>query len=255
MSTVKLEIADGLATLTLDKGRGNAIDRPLIDDLRHELGVVEADPAVRGVLLASAHPTVFSPGLDLPTLIALQPRELEDLMLRFAHLVRELFTFPRPVVAAVSGHAVAGGCVLQLTADWKILRGDSVKVGLNELRVGVPLPWTVTSLINAVIPRQALAKVAAFGSNFSGQEALAVGLGDEIGPEEGFAVHCRSRLAELAERPTLAFATTKRNLRREASEAMAAREGELVRGFVDCWFSAESQERLQAAIAALKARG
>jgi enoyl-CoA hydratase/carnithine racemase len=93
---------------------------------------------VRGVLLCSAHPKLFCPGLDLLSLESYDAPALTRFMLRFAEMVWALFDLPKPLVAAVSGHAVAGGCILALTADERILR-QGASIGLNEVKIGVPL--------------------------------------------------------------------------------------------------------------------
>ncbi|MCY0726014.1 enoyl-CoA hydratase/isomerase family protein, partial [Klebsiella pneumoniae] len=82
---------------------------------------------------------------------------------------------PKPVVAAVGGHAVAGGCVLALTADWRVIKHGAV-IGLAEVRVGVPFPFGVVTLLERSIAPARLAEVALFGRNYESEEAVATGL-------------------------------------------------------------------------------
>ena len=90
-------------------------------------------------------------------------------------LIGALYALPKPLVAAVTGAAVAGGCILALTADHRIL-GQGSPIGLNEVRVGVPLPWWVLTLLRASISPSALTRAALLGDNYTDEEALAVGL-------------------------------------------------------------------------------
>src|SRR5919197_3651294 len=98
---VHVERRDGLAVLRLDKPRGNAIDAPLLDALLQAANALAKDATVSGVMLASAHPKLFCPGLDLVTLIDYDRPAMERFMLRFAEVVWALFGLPKPLVAAV----------------------------------------------------------------------------------------------------------------------------------------------------------
>jgi enoyl-CoA hydratase len=244
MSTIRMERADEIAVLRLDKGRGNAIDQALIDDLLRVVPELAKDAGVSGVLLASAHPKLFSPGLDLLGLVDLDRLAMERFMLRFAEAMGSLYGLPKPVVAAVNGPAVAGGCILALTADWRVLKRGA-PIGLNEVKVGVPLPWSVATLLRASVPPQSLARVALLGRNFADEEALAVGLADEIGDAEGFEAACMARLREFTEKDAAALARTKSYLRAGVLAEMKAREPELMQEWLESWFSETTRARIR----------
>ncbi len=248
--TVRIERRGGLALLRLDKPRGNAIDEALVAALGHAALELEQDDAVRGVLLASAHPKLFCPGLDLVALAGYDRAALERFMLGFADTVWALYSLPKPLLAAVSGAAVAGGCLLALTADHRVLRRGA-PIGLNEVRIGVPLPWSAALLLRATAPASALARIALLGRNFVDEEAVSVGLADELAEAEGFEERCLVRLAELAEKDAHAFGTTKRWLREAILREMKAHESERLGPFLDGWFAPATQERIRAAVAAL----
>ena len=244
MSGIRIEARGDLAVMRLDKPRGNAIDEPLVDALREAARSLAADAGVRGVLLASAHPKIFCPGLDLVSLIEHDRPQMERFMLRFAEAVWALYGLAKPVVAAVGGHAVAGGCILALTADHRVL-GRGAQMGLNEVRIGVPLPWSVSVLLRTVVPSSSLAQVALLGRNFAGEEAVAAGLADELAGADGFEEHCLARLREYAEKDPLAFGTTKSYLRADALRAMAAHEEERISEFLDGWFAEPTRSRMR----------
>ena len=231
--------------LRLDKQRGNAIDEPLVESLLEATARLAADASVHGVLLASAHPKVFCPGLDLVGLVDYDRPAMERFMLRFAEATWALYGFPKPVVAAVGGHAVAGGCILALTADYRVLRRGGAQMGLNEVRIGVPLPWSVSVLLRASIPSPSLAQVALLGRNFGDEEARAAGLADELADADGFEERCLERLQEFAEKDALAFAVTKSYLRGEGLVAMRTHERERIRQFLDGWFSEGTRRRMR----------
>jgi enoyl-CoA hydratase len=252
MNALRIERQASVAVLRFDKGRGNAIDPAFVEELRAAAAELAADESVRGVLLASAHPKLFCPGLDLVALQSLDRGAMEAFMLRFGDLARALYTLPKPMVAAVGGHAVAGGCILALTADYRVLRRGA-QIGLNEVKVGVPLPWSVSALLKASVPPSSLSRVALLGRNFEGEEALRLGIVDELADGEGFEAACLTRLAEFAEKDAYSLATTKRYLRAEAAEAMEQDRG-FVAEFLDGWFSPSTQERIRQTVASLAAK-
>ena len=251
MSTIRVERTDGLAILRLDKGRGNAIDEALIEDLLGVVPELAGDASVQGVLLASAHPKLFCPGLDLQGLVELNRGDMQRFMLRFSEAMGALYGLAKPVVAAVNGHAVAGGCILALTADWRVLKRGA-QIGLNEVKVGVPLPWSVATLLRASVPPPSLARVALLGRNFADEEALAVGLADELADADGFEAICLSRLAEFADKDTTAVGTTKAYLRAGFLQEMDAASTQAADDFLDAWFSPATRRRIDEIVASLK---
>ena len=254
MQTLRVERRQDLAVLRLDKARGNAIDARLLEDLMTACRELADDRAVRGVLLASVHPKLFCPGLDLVTLVDYDRPAFERFMARFGEVMRALYGLRKPVVAAVSGHAVAGGCILALTADWRVL-ARGAQIGLNEVRIGVPLPWSVSVMLRAALPPTSLARVALLGRNFSDAEALEVGLADGLAEAEGFEAACLTRLREFADRNPLALGATKAYLRAPALSEMEAREHELLPEFVSAWFSEPAQRWIRQTVASLAAKG
>ena len=251
MSGVRIEKQGPLAVLRLDKARGNAIDETLVDELMAAGTTLEADPAVRGVLLASAHPKLFCPGLDLVGLLEYDRPSMQRFMGKFAALVWGFYGLRKPVVAAVSGHAIAGGCILALTADHRVLARGGVQIGLNEVRIGVPLPWSVAVLLRATVPPGALARVALLGRNFADDEALQAGLADELADATGFEDFCLKRLEEFAEKDPTGVGTTKAWLRADALREMQKEEGRLSRDWLDAWFSDATRARISEIVAGL----
>jgi enoyl-CoA hydratase/carnithine racemase len=254
MSGVRIERQGRLAVARLDKARGNAIDDALAAELADAAAALGRDDTVDGVLLASAHPKLFCPGLDLLALVDFDRAGMERFMLRFSAAVWALYGLEKPVVAAVNGAAVAGGCILALTADHRVLRRGA-PIGLNEVKVGVPLPWSVTVLLRATVCGSALGRIALLGRNFADEDAVALGLADEIAAPDVFEETCLARLAEFAEKDARSLATTKRWLREPVIEEMKEHEPERLRAFLDGWFSPATRERVRATVAALAKKG
>lgn len=254
MSNIQVEIKDGIGTIRLAGPRGNAMSEALILDLSAALRTVGGEPSVKAVLLASAHPKLFCPGLDLVSLSVADRSELTTFMQHFSTVLTDLFALKKPVVAAVNGAAVAGGCLLALTADWRVVKRGA-PLGLNEVKVGVPLPWSAVMLLRAAVPAVSQTAVALLGRNFEGDAAVAAGLAHEVTDEEGFEALVAARLAEFAEKDAYAFGVTKGHLRGPAVASMREHEREFLGEFLDGWFSEGTQARIHKAVAALKSKG
>ena len=251
-TTVKIEKAEGLATLRLGREHGNAINEALVDDLLTAFQSVEADDEVRGAMLAASG-KLFSPGLDLQELSRLERPAMERFMSRFSACLLRMYTFPKPLVAAVHGHAVAGGCILALTADWRIL-GEDALIGLNEVQVGVPFPFGVAMMLREAVITPRREEVALFGRNYRGQDAVDTGLANELHAAGGFEEFCRERLEELASKDAHAFAITKRYLRAATVERVRAFDAQFLPEFLDGWFSESTRARVAEVVARLAKR-
>jgi enoyl-CoA hydratase len=251
MSTLRYQKDGRLGILRLDKARGNAIDDALLAELAAWAGEAMNDEGLGGVLLASAHPKLFCPGLDLVTLIERDRDEMRDFMARFAQTLWALYGLLKPMVACINGPAVAGGCILALTADSRVAaRGAAI--GLNEVRIGVPLPWSVVQLVRATLPPTAMAEVALLGRNFSDDDALRVGLVDALADRDRLEQAALARLQEFAEKDPLAFGATKGWSRSQVVAAMKAHESDTADVWLDAWFSAPTRERLRQTVDSLR---
>ena len=250
MGAVELSVESGLATCRFSRGHGNALNPALIDEMLTAFQELEGRSDVRGVLLASSG-KLFCPGLDLQELVELDRPAMTDFIARFNACILTLFGFSKPLVVALHSHAVAGGCVLALTADWRVL-AEGAKVGLNEVKVGVPFPFGVSMILRERIPTSRLTEVALLGNNFQGAAAVEVGLADELAPAEGFEPRCLERLQAFAERDPYAFSMTKRYLRSAAAERIRAHDTAFVRDFLDGWFAPATRERIQGIVASLQ---
>jgi enoyl-CoA hydratase len=222
------------------------------DDLIAVCAELAADSSVRGVMLA-AHGSIFCPGLDLQELVEFDRVEMERFVNQFTRCVAGLYAFPKPMVAAIHGHAIAGGCVLTLTADWRILHRNAL-IGLNEVRVGVPLPFGVAMILRESVPRTHLEEIALLGHNYRGDEARQAGLVHEVHDGEEFEARCLERLAEFASRDLAAMMQTKRYLRSGVTERIREGDAERVGEFLDRWFSEGTRTRIRGIVEKLRSR-
>jgi enoyl-CoA hydratase/carnithine racemase len=250
---VTLTREGAIGVVRLERAHGNAIEDGLVESLVATLAEAESDPAIGGVLL-TAGGKIFCPGLDLQDLFPLDREAMERFMRRFSAAVLTLYTFPKPVVAVVHGHALAGGCVLALCADWRVLRRGAI-TGLNEVKVGVPLPFGVALIVRDAVPKNKLTEVALLGRNAADEDAVAAGLADELADAESVEAAGRARLEEFLLKDAFAFAVTKRYLRSPVVERIRANNQLLLPEWLDGWFSRGTRARIAAIVAELKEKG
>jgi enoyl-CoA hydratase/carnithine racemase len=141
-----------------------------------------------------------------------------------------------------------------MCADWRVARRGAV-IGLNEVKVGVPLPFGVALIVRDAVPKHRLTAVALLGRNFSDEDALTSGLADELAEAEAVETQARARLDEFLAKDAFAFAVTKRYLRSPVVERVRANNALLLPEWLDGWFSKGTQERIAAIVADLKAKG
>ncbi len=221
----------------MDRAPANALNLALVEQLLAALETVRMDGA-RAIVL-TGRPGMFSGGLDVPELIQLDRRHIESFWGRFFSLTHQLAASPVPVVAAVSGHAPAGGAVLALHCDWRIGVAGRFRIGLNEVQVGLPVPPTIlVALELAVGPRQAL-RLASRGELVTMEEALAVGLLDELVQPDALLAAALARAGEWLALPPVAMNTTRLATKARLIRAL---EGPAdVATATSWWFSAETQ--------------
>ncbi len=241
MSTVTVTRSGKVALLRLENPPANAISRRVVKDLAEALEKLERD-AARALVLLAAGERFFSAGLDLILLHDLDRAAIEVFSKDFIGVLLKLFRFPGPVVAAVNGHAVAGGAILALTADRRILtRGDQL-LGLNEVQVGLPLPGPLFEVVRSALGRREASEVLLEGKNYGVDDALRIGLAHEVVEREELELRALAVAEKLSRIPQSAYRRMKEMLHADAEERIA-RKG-AADPFVDIWFEPETRRAM-----------
>lgn len=203
--------SDGLAILTIDEGKANAVSPALIAALARALDEVEAGRA-RGLVLTGSGKH-FSAGLDLATVSALSPADFDAFLLDFETTYSRLFFLPMPVVAAVNGNAVAGGCILAACADRRIAAKGDYKIGTNEVRIGVTCPSVVLDILRASLTPSRVHEIVLGAELYDPAAALERGLVDELVAPEAVLGRACEVARDWMKSPAPGFAAQKRELR------------------------------------------
>ena len=245
---MRIERHGEIALLRLENGKANAIGPELLDRLESLLAQLgEARAAV-----ITGQGSAFSAGLDLPALVGLNRAQMRSFIFRFDALMMRAFELPIPLVAAVNGHAVAGGCVLALQADVRIgVDRDSARIGLNETQLGIGLPSLVLETLRWQVPGPSLAVLALEGRLVSPREALQLGLLHELAGESELLPRTLERASKLAALPPAGIRMVKESLRRPVAAAARANEAAEAERWLETWFAPDSQRRLGETVARL----
>ncbi|WP_030784553.1 enoyl-CoA hydratase/isomerase family protein [Streptomyces sp. NRRL S-920] len=212
-----IDVADheGIALLTLDHGPVNALDRELLTGLAETL---EAVADARAVVLTGSGRS-FSAGVDLKRVIEGGAAYAEAFLPALHRATLALFDHPRPVVGALNGHALAGGCVLAAACDVRLMSGGSI--GLTELAAGVPFPAVCLEVVRHAVGPALDAMVLGAG-RLTPQQALAIGLVHELVEPEELLAAALLRANELCRAPSDVYALAKRQLHRPTHQRIGA---------------------------------
>ncbi|MCU1382895.1 MAG: enoyl-CoA hydratase/isomerase [Acidobacteria bacterium] len=207
-----------VAVLRMAHGKANAMDLEFCRALSLQVRACEQSDA--GALVLTGQGRIFSAGVDLPRLVEGGSAYAREFLPAMNHAFETLFAFPKPLVVAVNGHAIAGGCVLTCCADYRIMARDAGRIGIPELLVGVPFPVAPLEIVRFATPPQHLQALIYRGLTLSADEALRDGLIDAVGDPDGVVDAAVAVAAGLAEVPYEAFHLTKRLLREPAIRRM-----------------------------------
>jgi len=244
MTHLQLSREDGLACLTLHRGKVNAINVELLGELRTAVDELRADASVRAVIL-TGQGKFFSFGLDVPELYPLPRERFHEFLIAFTDLYATLYAFPKPVVAAINGHAIAAGCMLALACDRRLMAAAAGRIGLNEITFGAMVFAGSVEMLRASVGTPRAERVLIDGTLYSPEEALAVGLIDRIVEPEQLLTEAATEARAMASREPAAFAGLKSLLRGPVAKTMRSAEPPSLLQFLDVWYSEATREKLR----------
>jgi len=240
MPTVRAEDREGgVRLLTLDRPPANAIDIDLLEDLASALDAAREDDAVRAVVLTGAG-RFFSGGRDLAAVPSQAP-DARRLNRIFRDAFDKLFSLPKPTVAMINGHAIAGGLVLVLACDYRLGLDGEYKIGLNEVAIGASYPLVASEIVHLRLTHQRASELMLGAALYPASQALRLGVADELFPAETFTATVLRRAARLGSYPREVFAHTKHMLIRDAIARVRAETDEEAERVSALWSVPESR--------------
>ncbi len=244
---IELSRRGGIAVLTMAHGKANALDIEFCDAIVAEFNRLRGAPE-RAVVL-TGQGGMFSAGVNLLKLSDGGVDYVRRFLPALHRLYETIFFFGKPVIAAVNGHAIAGGCVLECCADKRIAAAGSARIGVTELLVGVPFPPMAFEVMRFATAPQYFADGMLSGATFTPDVALTRGLVDQV-VEPAQLLDCALAAVEtLAALPPATFALTKQQLRQSVTDAMERHGARVAAASEEIWTSAVTLDRVRAYVA------
>ncbi|HJQ23674.1 MAG TPA: enoyl-CoA hydratase/isomerase family protein [Blastocatellia bacterium] len=236
---IQLEDEAGIATLRLDRPPANALDLQFLTKLSETFAELEKRDDLRALIVTGTG-RFFSAGLDLKAVPSYSADEQQRLATELNRMVGRLYGLPLPVVAAVNGHSIAGGVIVQLCCDYRVGAAGDYKIGLTEARVGVVFPVAPMAVVQSELSRPAARVAVLLARNVSPEEALAQGLLDELQPAEQLLARARAIAEEMAALPRTSFGRIKRQMRATALAKIEDAVRNQNEPVLDSWLGAET---------------
>jgi enoyl-CoA hydratase len=245
---------DGIALLKLHYGKANAMDIELCQAVIEAFHQLRSSPAQAVVLTGEGR--MFSAGVDLVRTSAGGSAYVLEFLPVLNAMFDAVFHFPRPVVAAINGHAIAGGCVLACCADLRLMAKGEGKIGVTELLVGLPFPALAFEIMRLVTAPRFFPQAIYSGETFPSEGGFERGWISEVVAPELLLEKSVGAAKRLSALPPATFAMTKRQMHLDVVERME-REGDAIDAAVnDIWASPEATSRIRSFVeSTLKKKG
>ncbi|MBI3837740.1 MAG: enoyl-CoA hydratase/isomerase family protein [Planctomycetia bacterium] len=251
---IELEERGVVTVLRMARGKGNALNIEFITALIDALDQLERS-ATRAVVITGQN-NVFGAGVDLPAILAGGPQYVRQFLPLMVRAFERLVPFPKPLVAAVNGHAIAGGAIIMLACDARLLARGSARIGLSEIQVGVLYPAWALEIARFTTPPEHFSTLICTGRTWQPEEALARGLVDELVDADKLLDRACQVAGEMAAVPTAKFTATKLAVRSPMIESARRQAALTDAAVVDDWCSSETLGNIAAfAERSLKRKG
>jgi Delta3-Delta2-enoyl-CoA isomerase len=230
--------------LRLDRPPVNALSAELIAALRQAI-VAAPEDRVRALIL-SGSPGRFSAGLDIPSLMVLDRSTMDSVWRDFYGLLRTIAQSPIPIATAITGHAPAGGTVLSIFTDWRVMAQGDYRIGLNEVQVGIQMPPLILKALRRLIGPREAEHMAVAGELIPVQGALRIGLVDAVAEPEQVVNRALEWCQRLLALPAEAMLGTRRDARADLCALFDEDTEAELREVTALWWRPETQNTLRA---------
>ncbi|NEU08793.1 enoyl-CoA hydratase/isomerase family protein [Flavihumibacter sp. R14] len=243
MSTIKVTIKDRTAIIGLDRGRSNAINAEMVAELSQMVKSIENDDNAAGLIITGKE-GFFSAGLDLIELYDYNEVMIRKFWEDFLQMVRVLASFRKPFLTAISGHSPAGGCVVALCSDYRIMTEGKYIIGLNEVPVGIIVPDSIFHLYSFWLGQAKAYRFLLEGKLLNTQEALENGLVDELVDGGALVSAAERQMRKYLQMDQTTWQQSKVNLRKELLIKVNADPSESLDRMLKQWWSPSTRSIL-----------
>lgn len=249
--TLDCDIHDGIQTVSLNRGKANPINHQMVIDLRQLIHSSNQNTDIRGSIL-TGKPGYFSAGLDVIELYSYDRDKMKSFWIDLAALLADLASSPKPWIAAVSGHSPAGGCVLALCCDQRVMAEGAYRIGLNEVPVGIVVPMPIYYLYANIIGERLAYQYLLEGRLMLPQEAQACGLVDAVVSDEALMTEANVRLQGYLKLNPTVWQESKKSLRAPLHHHLTADFETTFASTLNHWWSPESRQQVGEMVQKLK---
>lgn len=244
MPCVELEKQNKIAIVRLNRGKVHALNEVLVDELTDCFDQLEQDQTTEAVILTGSD-KFFSFGLDIPELFPYSQADFKIFLQKFTTLYKNMYLLGKPLVAAINGHCIAGGCILASTADNRIMVGGKAKIALNEASFGSTIFAGAMAILRTQVGQQNAEKIALSGAMFTPQEALEMSLVDDLCEETDLMEKALKNASRMISGYPEAYGSVKQLLRRPIVSNWEKFEPESIEQFIEIWYSPSVRENLK----------
>lgn len=244
MQFLQLEKEEGIVIVTLTRGKVNALNVHVIEEMTDCFNTIADDPEVKAVIITGKG-KFFSFGFDIPEFLHYPKEDFVRYLNKFTDFYTALFLYPKPVIAALNGHTIAGGCMIAISCDYRIMTSGKAKIALNEINFGSSLFAGSVEMMKLLLGQRKAEEAIYSGAMYSASEAYQLGLIDRVSTTEQIGSEAKNVARMYASKDGVAFKSIKNLLRKPAAEEMRKRERDSIREFVDIWYSENTWEKLQ----------
>jgi enoyl-CoA hydratase/carnithine racemase len=248
MEMVSVEDRGRVALVKLNNRVTNALSSTVVHRLAGILRRVREDDDINGLVLTSSNEKFFSIGFDIPELFEMNRDDFREFYRLFNQICLDLFTLPKPTVAAIIGHAIAGGCILALCCDYRFIAKGHKLMGLNEVKLGLPVPYLPDRVLHALVGFRKAQEMMESGEFYPPEKAFEMGIANKILPVEDVAKAAVEHADTLGSLPKVGYGMIKQNRVEVIAEAVMARQDRKETAFIESWYSDEARERLREAM-------
>jgi enoyl-CoA hydratase/carnithine racemase len=248
MEMISVENHGKVVYAKLNRGVTNAMNPKVVKELGAVIKQVKNDAGINGLVLGSSNEKFFSIGFDIPELFEMNRDDFRDFYRLFNRVCLDLFTLPKPTVAAITGHAIAGGCILALCCDYRFIAKGHKLMGLNEVKLGLPVPYLPDRLLHALAGVSKAREIMESGEFYPSDVAREMGMVDKILPIENVVKAAIDHADTLGSLPKVGYEMIKQNRVEVIQEQVTARQDEKEASFIGSWYSDEARRCLKEAL-------
>ncbi|MES2276403.1 MAG: enoyl-CoA hydratase/isomerase family protein [Bacteroidota bacterium] len=253
MNTFQITINDRLAVIQLDRGRSNPINYEMVQELIACVQDLDNDDEVGGLVLTGKD-GFFSSGIDLIEAYGYDQEQSRAFWTGFMQMQTALASFKKPLVAAISGHSPAGGCVMAICADYRIMAEGNYIIGLNEVPVGIIVPDSVFRVYSFWLGKRLAYQYLMEGKLLNVSDALSVGLVDEVATGTDLMEKAIAKIRSYMKFNPVTWSQSKLNLRKEMIAQLNTDQTATLDMMLKQWWAPATRKGLEMMIQHLKSK-